>query len=481
MAPTRKRARLDTSVSITQEQTQSGDSSSDSETQGEPGNNVQYDAEGRKLLAQETRGYLHDTRGQAWLHAMARPAKTSSNTLSDLFDEPFERTSYLKALDAYDAASNLNTNCESLQRQYEARYQLWQSELLQGFSLLFHGLGSKRLLLNHFCSSNLTRKGYVVVANAYAAGVAVTDILSEAERLLDVPKDKAAQMSAGNTGSGAGASLDRNHARATALCQHLEARHDSNKSSKKKKSHQQTPPRLFVVIHNLDAPTFRSAKVKSVLVILAACPYIHLIASVDHVKAMLLFPSALAGSYPVSVQSSRDRGFAFLYHHTPTFRPYTQETLHSGTTPSLFPPTIFPSFKATASTSSAAKMASALAVLASLQTNAKELFRHLANTQISRIPASASSVSDKQPTSAIKYDELLETCKRSFWANNESQMESLLLEFRDHEIIKGAHHHPMAGREECGVAQEALDAGANGWLWVDMGKVTIEGVLERLD
>lgn len=467
--PRKRQKRLADEFTVNEQEDHSA-SSSDQEEQAERSASESEDAEDPELAQADTddapKGFLHASRGEAYLHAVARPSKTSSNKLSDAFDEPFTKATYQAALAAFDEQEPHKTHLHSLQQLYVPRFPLWEAELLQGFSLLFHGVGSKRLLLQEFAQQSLCKLGHVVVANAFASGVAITDVLGEMERVLEYTRDTTTAAATVE----AGVAADKNLIRARALCRHLE------------QSAQHPPKRVFVLIHSIDAPTFRSTKIKAVLAVLAACPLIHLVASVDHVKAMLLFPAALVGSYPVSLtntSTSQDRGFAFMHHHTPTFQPYTQETLLSGTTSALFPPAVFPSLATSGHNSSSAKIASTLAVLASLQNNARELFKHFAQVQLSRIPPSSSaSLADKTVLSAVTYDELLESCKRNFWANNESQMESLLLEFRDHDIVKGGPDHPSAG---AAAGTQDVDAGSNGWLWIDMGKMALESVIERIE
>lgn len=96
-----------------------------------------------------TTAFLHASRGEAYLHAVARPSKTSANRLSDAFPEPFTRSPYLSALSQHH---NHSPN-HALTEAYKARYSLWTAELLAGHSLLFHGLGSKVSLLSHFAST----------------------------------------------------------------------------------------------------------------------------------------------------------------------------------------------------------------------------------------------------------------------------------------------------------------------------------------
>lgn len=52
-------------------------------------------------------------------------------------------------------------------------------------------------------------------------------------------------------------------------------------------------PRVFIIVHNLDAPMLRCEKSQTILSRLASMPKIHLVASVDHINCPLceyIFP-----------------------------------------------------------------------------------------------------------------------------------------------------------------------------------------------
>jgi len=81
--------------------------------------------------------------------------------------------------------------------------------------------------------------------------------------------------------------------------------------------------RIFVIISNIDGPGLRGPDQQRLLSELASIPKIHLAASVDHLNAPLLWDL-----------QTKDR-FAWIWHHTPSFKPYIQEASNSAL-PSLF-------------------------------------------------------------------------------------------------------------------------------------------------
>ena len=71
---------------------------------------------------------------------------------------------------------------------------------------------------------------------------------------------------------------------------------------------------VYLVIHNLDAPSLRNLTDQAALARLAHCSNVRLVATVDHPKASLL-------------HAFEDlEGFQFAWHHVPTFKPLLHET-----------------------------------------------------------------------------------------------------------------------------------------------------------
>jgi origin recognition complex subunit 2 len=80
---------------------------------------------------------------------------------------------------------------------------------------------------------------------------------------------------------------------------------------------QNTEGHVYVVVHNIDASSLRSASEQGCLSLLAACPNVRMLASVDHINAAALF------------DSKQRKVFRWLWHHMPTLEPLWHETMHS--------------------------------------------------------------------------------------------------------------------------------------------------------
>ncbi len=161
---------------------------------------------------------------------------------------------------------------------------------------------------------------------------------------------------------------------------------------------------FFVLIHNLDGPALRSAKQLTALSVLAACPRVHVIASMDHLKALLLFDSAMT------------RRFGFVYRDLTTYAPYHAETRfemgnlwkHMSLQGDLGGGKI--------------TMRSVQFVLRSLPKNSKDLFKTLAQYQVDN--------DEGMPEMS-----LLGACQRQFFAGSLTTFRAQLNEFYDHGVI----------------------------------------------
>jgi len=413
----------------------------------------------------DVNSFLKATAGEAYLHGVARPSKTSNARFSSDFEEPFTRESYLKALSTSTNVKQEQTT-RLLTDLYETRFALWQVELKQGYSLLFHGAGSKRNLLNHFARKSLAKHGNVVVANGYASSVSIVDILALLENHLHL-EPKSHTSTAQST-----LALEKNEMKALAIC--------------KAQSSKEAYP-FYLLIHNIDSPILSTARSKNVLALLARHPKIHLLASIDHIQAMLLFPSSLASSIPVeedvAASTGIERGFAFLHHHVPTFEQYTEENIHSDTLSSLFPPSVYPPFAGLkGNMSSTSKMHGTLSVIASLNENAKSLFRNLASKQLAAYESLPEeevrglnlTKSSTTPSIATSQLGLFTYARDNFLASTETQMIALLSEFRDHDIVLSSTEPPAGYEPE-------IDEEVTEWMWIKLSKDVLKGVLERME
>jgi origin recognition complex subunit 2 len=398
--------------------------------------------------------------GDAYLQAMARTSKTSNNRLSDRV-EPFKLSSFTKAVEqAYKVAKSIHkASWDTLLESYEERFGQWLFELLQGFSLLFHGVGSKLELINTFVSIVLQRRGDVVVLNGYVASINIADLLAAIE----------AQILQDEVTAGKGAkSGDKLHERARRLVDRLA----------------ELPTRrpLFLVVHNLDAPSLRNQRAQSILALLASQPQIHLLASVDHINSTLLLPSTST--------TGRQRGFNFIHHHLPTFATYLSETTLSNIPATLFPPSVYPSSASSMKGSRGKSTAqSTMFVLASVTPHARRMFKVLMDHQLeatlhlgeSQLRTADSQIADAEstPSFAMLYGSLFVKGRDGFFASSTGMLDALLQEFRDHGIVLASEKPPEGdGQLE---TDEAAEQGRREWLWIGMPRRQLVELKESLE
>ena len=72
-------------------------------------------------------------------------------------------------------------------------------------------------------------------------------------------------------------------------------------------------PEIFFVVHNIDGQSLRSESTQTCLSILAQSPFIHIIASIDHINAPLMWDQKKLSS------------FKWLWHDTTTYEPCSEE------------------------------------------------------------------------------------------------------------------------------------------------------------
>ncbi|SCV68670.1 BQ2448_791 [Microbotryum intermedium] len=475
--------------------------------------------------------FVTSSSGDAYLLASSMTSKTSDNLLSSHFDEPFTHESYLSALHASDASPLMESYHASLQETLDKLslrcFATWVWYMNQGFNYLLHGVGSKIPLLNRFAEELSTRCGPVVVVNAYDPCTTLQDVLTALEEivkeairqdLLDaIPTTRSGQKPLASSSS---PTKGKGNAKATTQASSDSALLNSGSTSAIEARAQrfvhslasapQALPDIYLVVHSLDAPSLRTSKSLSILALLASQPRLHFIASVDHVRSGLLFPTALATTRPPTNLDRRQpnldvRSFTFLHHETSTRQPYTTEVLHNGTLSRLFPSTIFPPLSSTLDPSTSSLVQSTRHVLASVTDRAKSMFNLLACQQLELMRASkgeekvgvAGGGGARAPGCAILLDKLSLIGVMPHWrfkelatdrllAAHNDQVDGLLAEFRDHNVVRGSMNGPKRIREPGedahleGEEEEEEEGDEGEWVWIALGKEALENVLEEL-
>ncbi|KAF8981209.1 Origin recognition complex subunit 2 [Entomortierella lignicola] len=344
---------------------------------------------------------------ERYFQDLYQKSKTSNNTLSKL--PTLEHADFIQAIKR--APAKHSKEMEMLMLLYEEQFPQWYFELMSGFNLLIYGYGSKRSLLTKFATSILTDAPLIIV-NGYFPTLTIKEILEKINS----------------------ASLQYNGPMGTlqdqiALIQAYFAQPD------------RTVKKLYLLIHNIDGSSLRSEKIQSALSLLASCPHIHLIASMDHINTNILWDT---------VKSAR---FRWVWHELTTFRPYMTET----------------SFENSIMVRQGELGPRGIQfVLASLTSNGKGLFRILAEHQIQ---AERESVGGSVPSSTSKnhmdwgmaYNTLFRKCQENFLVSNAVTFRTQLTEFRDHRIV-----HSKKGADGVEI------------LYIPLSGSILEGILEKM-
>ncbi|KAL0720897.1 hypothetical protein Bca4012_035496 [Brassica carinata] len=287
-----------------------------------------------------------------------------------------------------ETACNIETKHEKeiyeLLNEYKTMYPKWVFELRCGFGLLMYGFGSKKGLIEDFASSSLTEYS-VVVINGYLPSVNLKQVLLAIAELLS-EQLKSRRKSSGSLAKGQETFPSRS------IDDILSFLHGSQSEDK--------DCFICLVVHNIDGPALRDPESQQTLAQLASCSHIRIIASIDHVNAPLLWDKKMV-----------HKQFNWLWHHVSTFAPYKVEGV------------FFPLVLAQGSTAQTAKTAAI--VLQSLTPNAQNVFKILAEYQLSHPDE------DGMPT-----DDLYSASRERFFVSSQVTLNSHLTEFKDHELVK---------------------------------------------
>lgn len=375
----------DVSEDSDQEQEDEDESDSDDELHHHRRNESMLEETARDATeaAEEKKSYFEEDEmgAERYFQDLYQKSKTSNNTLSKL--PTLEHADFIQAIKR--APAKHAQEIEMLRLLYEEQFSQWFFELVSGFNLLIYGYGSKRQLLTQFATTMLTDAPLIIV-NGYFPTVTIKEILDKIS--------STALNYSGPTGS-----LQEQVALIRAYFAQPER--DIQK--------------LYLLIHNIDGSGLRAEKAQSALSLLASCPHIHLIASIDHINANILWDT---------VKSAR---FNWVWHELTTFKPYLTET----------------SFENSIMVRQGELGARGIQfVLASLTSNGKGLFRVLAEHQIQAETnaddnnGGASSGGAKNYMDlGMAYNALFKKCQENFLVSNAVTFRTQLTEFRDHRIV----------------------------------------------
>jgi origin recognition complex subunit 2 len=369
-------------------------------------------------------------------------AQTSANVFSSLVP-PLTTDEYAEAIASASTTAGLKPLQPSLLSEPSRAllFSRFLQEMAEGFNLLMYGFGSKRRVLNHFATNYCSKAGYVVVANGFQPDFTMKDFLTSIE---NVPGISSLQVTSTTIESQTKRIYDF-------FSEPTQRRH------------------LYIIIHNIDAAPLRSAKAKSCLSLLALNARIHIVASIDHINAPLLWSSSEVSARKQDVPpsgSAPSRGFAWLWHDLTTFASYDFELAYADRSSISGAHGGGARRKNDVSTQDTAAMTetAALHILASVTQKAQKLFVLMSTKQLESIEEAGDTASSDLQQFSIGYDFLFTTARDNFIASNDTALRSLLGEFRDHSLV---------------VAGQATSGGGE-VLWIPLRKERLANVLHSL-
>ena len=233
-------------------------------------------------------------------HSGAGPGPTSGHTLAHL---PCPRMASDTVHSMLETAHNaFQKDQQLLYTEYKKLFQYWLVQMSCGFNVLLYGLGSKRKLLEDFRREVLS-EAYHLVVNGYVPGTNVKQILSAISTDYLEQKERAFKSV-----------VDHAKSICTSL---LEEGSSASNSGKKRHHHHRHHRELFLIVHNIEGSSLRSENSQMALGVLASSPCVHVLASVDHINAPLIWDQQVASL------------FDWLWHDVTTYEHYTDETSHN--------------------------------------------------------------------------------------------------------------------------------------------------------
>nr|XP_045597029.1 origin recognition complex subunit 2-like [Procambarus clarkii] len=293
---------------------------------------------------------------------------TSDHTLSRL-ETPRLSSEALQTILSSVAASHKEERA-ALIEEHRNMFPRWMTFLCEGFSIFLYGLGSKKQLISKFQQEYLPDFDHIVV-NGFFPSLTLKNILNNiTEDILD------------HTGS------------FHSVQEQLEFIHEFYTKT--------SAESLFIIIHNIDGPMLRGEKAQSAIAYLASIPNVHLLASIDHINAPLIFDSSKMSQYNA------------LWCDATTLAPYSEETSYENSM--------------LVQQSGSLALSSLIHVFRSLTPNAKGIFLLLAKHQLDQ--------KDNSSYIGLSFNDMYQRCRETFLVNSDLTLRAQLTEFRDHKLIR---------------------------------------------
>ncbi|XP_061652189.1 origin recognition complex subunit 2 isoform X1 [Phyllopteryx taeniolatus] len=293
---------------------------------------------------------------------------TSDRTLDRLHAPKLDRETLIQLLEG--KPSCCAREMHNLNNKHKKHFSKWMLQLQLGFSVLLYGLGSKKDLLEEFRFSHLSQEMHLVV-NGFFPSITLKSILNTLT-----------------------CEVLEHHGSFRTPCDQIQYISQTLKD--------RPALHVYVLINNIDGPMLRGEKTQSALGQLASLPNLHLVATIDHINAPLVW------------DQFKQSQFNWLWWECVTFKHYTEETSYEN---SLL-----------VQQTAALALSSLTHVLRSLTPNARGIFKLLVKFQLEN--------KDNPSYTGLSFHDFYQRCRESFLVNSDLTLRTQLTEFRDHKLIR---------------------------------------------
>lgn len=208
--------------------------------------------------------------------------KTSNNTMDRLKSSQLQYDDLFEILNSVQLSDEHHRRIGEMNVDHELNFDKWMLEMSKGYNIILYGIGSKQTLLHRFCEIHMANRP-VLIINGFFPTITVKEILQTIKtQVLNLTQ--------------------------TARNEHETVDIITESISKSADTH------LFLVINNIDGVMLRKTKDQHILSRLAKVPNVHLIASIDHINASLMWDQTCMDNYN------------FVWYDCTTMLPYKNET-----------------------------------------------------------------------------------------------------------------------------------------------------------
>ncbi|XP_014203762.1 origin recognition complex subunit 2 [Copidosoma floridanum] len=309
--------------------------------------------------------YLMDS--ENYFAIQSEKSVTSNNTLSKLKKQDEKQLQDLLKVSNHvpEVYKNIiKANYDSLKMGYIEWIQIME----EGFNILLYGFGSKRSLINDFFKEIIPDEPTLII-NGFFPNLTIKEILDDI--IVEL--------------------LGLNTAPSQNECYDIIKRTMNSYPNE----------RIYLLIHNIDGEILRTQKTQEMLCRLANIPNVHVLASIDHINAPLIWDNVMRAK------------FNFYWVEARTYLPYEAETSYES---SLL-----------IQKNSGLALLSMKNIFASLTTNAKKIFMTVIRYQLENSGLNYSGMTFK---------DLLTASRENFSASSDQVLRAQLTEFVDHKLVK---------------------------------------------